>query len=280
VTPPNLFIGVVSYQRTQFPLSQGPQGLAQQLATVLNTDNGWQTRVEIITGDLDHSGVTAQRSSVQESLTAELHAEARYSKFISRPNYFKNAARLGARWAMRAKNLLNSPGPGLITRLLNIEASHRELMNKGIESGAPFVLILEDDAFTTQLTDLATGLQGLMGATNPPAFVNLSESFSVEQLGVGHLLTQSTVNQWQGSDTREVLVASRPVTNTVCAILYSREFLKKLVTEMQALPMEPVLAIDWKLNVALMNLFEAHEIPNQGCWWVEPAPIKQMSMHS
>lgn len=280
MTPPNLFIGVVSYQRTQFPLSQGPQGLAQQLATVLDTDSGWQTRVEVITGDLDHSGVTAKRSSVQESLTAELHAETRYSKFISRPNYLKNAARLGARWVMRAKNLLNSPGPELITRLLNIEASHRELMNKGIESGAPFVLILEDDAFATQLTDLATGLQGVMGATNSPAFVNLSESFSVEQLGVGHLLTQSAENQWQGSDTREVLVASRPVTNTVCAILYSREFLKKLVTEIQDLPMEPVLAIDWKLNVALMNLFESRAMDNHDCWWVEPAPIKQMSMHS
>jgi hypothetical protein len=53
-----------------------------------------------------------------------------------------------------------------------------------------------------------------------------------------------------------------------------------LVTELKALPMEPVLSIDWKLNVALMNLYEANKMGDHDCWWVEPAPIKQMSMHS
>jgi hypothetical protein len=77
-----------------------------------------------------------------------------------------------------------------------------------------------------------------------------------------------------------VYLASRPITNTVCAILYSREFLTTLVQELEALPMEPVLSIDWKLNVALMNLFESNKLDGFECWWVEPAPIKQMSMHS
>jgi hypothetical protein len=279
VTSPNLFIGVVSYQRTQFPTSQGPEGLAAQLATELDSHFGWQTQVEIITNDLDHSGVIADRRSVQQALTAELHAEARYSAFISRPQYLKNSLRLGARWAMRIKHAVNSPNPKLVSRLLNIEASHLFLMKGGLASGASHVLILEDDAFTTQIADLANGINGLMSSTSTAAFVNLSESFSVEQLGVAHLLTKSTDTQWQGSDSREVFLASRPTTNTVCAILYSREFLTPLVTELEALPMEPVLSIDWKLNVALMNLYEANVIGNHDCWWVEPAPIKQMSMH-
>ena len=187
---------------------------------------------------------------------------------------------MGARWAMRLKNSFNSPRPQLVSRLLNIEAAHCDLMKRGLESGSDYVLILEDDAFSDQLADLANGISGLMNASSTPAFVNLSESFSVDELGVGHLLTSKTDISWQGDDTRVVYLASRPITNTVCAILYSREFLASVVQEMEALPMEPVLSIDWKLNVALMNLYETRKLDGLECWWVEPAPIKQMSMRT
>ena len=280
MTSPNLFIGVVSYSRTQFPVSQGPQGLGQQLASELSNHAGINTQIHIITEDLDKSGVVADHRTVQRSLTTELHAEARYSKYISRPKYIKDVVRMGARWAMRLKHSLNSPAPRLVSRLLNIEAAHCDLMKRGLESGSDYVLILEDDAFSDQLADLANGISGLMNASSTPAFVNLSESFSVDELGVGHLLTSKTDISWQGDDTRVVYLASRPITNTVCAILYSREFLASVVQEMEALPMEPVLSIDWKLNVALMNLYETRKLDGLECWWVEPAPIKQMSMHT
>ncbi len=280
MTFPNLFIGVVSYSRTQFPTSQGPEGLGQQLANELKAHWDLHTQVEINVDDLDHSGVVADRNAVQRSLTAELHAEARYSKFISRPQYIRNGLRLGARWGMRIKHALNSPNPKLVSRLLNIEASHLNLMKRGLESGSEYILILEDDACANQLKDLANGINGLLKTAHAPAFVNLSESFSIEELGVGHLLTIKTDTPWQGGENRAVYRASRPITNTVCAILYSHEFLTTLVQELEALPMEPVLSIDWKLNVALMNLFESNTMNHHGCWWVEPAPIKQMSMHS
>ena len=280
MAPLNLFIGVVSYSRTQFAISQGPQGLGQQLASQLSNHSGISTQIHIISEDLDKSGVVVDRRTVQRSLTSELHAEARYSKYISRPQYIKNSVRLGARWAMRLRHSLNSPHPQLVSRLLNIEASHCDLMKRGLESGSDYVLILEDDAFSTQLADLANGISGLMNASTTPAFVNLSESFSVDELGVGHLLTDKTDGPWQGDECRVVYLASRPITNTVCAILYSREFLASVVQEMDALPMEPVLSIDWKLNVALMNLYETRKLDGLECWWVEPAPIKQMSMHT
>ena len=278
MTPLNLFIGVVSYSRTQFAISQGPQGLGPQLARELNNRLGIDTHIHIISEDLDKSGVVADRRAVQRSLTSELHAEARYSKYISRPQYIKNSLRLGARWAMRLKNSFNSPHPKLVSRLLNIEASHFDLMKRGLESGSDYVLILEDDAFSSQLTDLANGISGLMNASGTPSFVSLSESFSVSELGVGHLLTVRAGTSWQGDERRVVYLSSRPITNTVCAILYSREFLVMVIQEMEALPMEPVLSIDWKLNVALMNLYEAGKLDDLECWWVEPAPIKQMSM--
>jgi hypothetical protein len=280
VAPLNLFIGVVSYSRTQFAISQGPQGLGQQLASELSNHSGINTQIHIISEDLDKSGVVADRRTVQRSLTSELHAEARYSKYISRPQYIKNSVRLGARWAMRLKHSFNSPHPKLVSRLLNIEASHYDLMKRGLESRSDYVLILEDDAFSTQLADLANGISGLMNASSTPAFVNLSESFSVNELGVGHLLTVKADTSWKGGERRVVYLANRPITNTVCAILYSREFLVSVVQEMEALPMEPVLSIYWKLNVALMNLYETRKLNGLECWWVEPAPIKQMSMHT
>jgi hypothetical protein len=280
VTFLNLFIGVVSYSRTQFAISQGSEGLGQQLAGELSRHPGINTHIHINVEDLDKSGVVADRRTVQRSLTSELHAEARYSKYISRPQHIKNNVRLGARWGMRLKHSLKSPHPQLVSRLLNIEASHCDLMKRGLESGSDYVLILEDDAFTAGLADLANGISGLMNARHTPAFVNLSESFSVDELGVGHLLTVKADTSWQGDERRVVYLASRPITNTVCAILYSREFLATVVQEMEALPMEPVLSIDWKLNVALMNLFETRELNGLECWWVEPAPIKQMSMRT
>jgi hypothetical protein len=279
VSPLNLFIGVVSYSRTQFAISQGPQGLGRQLAKELTNHSGINTHIHIIDEDLDNSGVVANRRAVQRSLSAELHAEARYSKYISRPQYIKNILRLGARWTMRVKHSFNSPHPQLVSRLLNIEASHFDLMKRGLESESDYVLILEDDAFSSQLADLANGISGLMKASGTPAFVNLSESFSVSELGVGHLLTVRAGTSWQGDERRVVYLTSRPITNTVCAILYSRKFLAKVIQEMEALPLEPVLSIDWKLNVALMNLYEADGLGDLECWWVEPAPIKQKSMH-
>ena len=277
---PNLFIGVVSYSGTQFAINQGPQGLGWQLASELSDIFGISTQIHIIAEDLDNSDVVADRRTVQRSLTSELHAEMRYSKYIRRPQYIKNSVRICARWAMRMKHSLNSPHPKLVTRLLNIEASHCDLMKRGLESGSEYVLILEDDACSSQLGDLANGISGLMNAVRIPAFVNLSESFSVNELGVGHLLTVQADTLWQGDERRVVYLANRPITNTVCAILYSREFLVSVIQEMEALPMEPVLSIDWKINVALMNLYEADKLGDLECWWVEPAPIKQMSMHT
>jgi hypothetical protein len=280
VTAPALFIGVVSYAQTAFPISQGTEGLGHTVARTLTDSLGIETTVQINATDLDESGVNADRAAVQRSLTAELQAEARYSQYISRPAAFANSVRMAGRWLMRAKHNFSSPPPRMITRLLNIEASHLDLMRSGIASGAHNILILEDDAFSSNVEDLAEGLKGIIDSPRKRSFVNLSESFSVDELGVGHLLVPSAEFRWSGNEQRIMYHAKRPITNTVCAILYSREFLISLVQEMDALPVDPVLSIDWKLNVAVMNLFEANKIDGLECWWVEPAPITQMSMHS
>ena len=44
--------------------------------------------------------------------------------------------------------------------------------------------------------------------------------------------------------------------------------------------MTPVAPIDWKLNRALMELWRDGALGPSDCWWVEPGPIVQRSMHS
>ena len=70
------------------------------------------------------------------------------------------------------------------------------------------------------------------------------------------------------------------MTNTVCAILYRAAFVRDLLAAMDALPMEPVVPIDWKLNLALMRMFDDGRLVAGDCWQVEPGPIDQLSMRT
>jgi len=110
--------------------------------------------------------------------------------------------------------------------------------------------------------------------------VNLSISFTPAELGVEHLVSESADASWAGSVPRTILVSSRPVTNTVCAIAYRSDFVAELLREFALLPMNPVVPIDWKLNLALMRMYKRGDIAAGDCWLVEPGPIVQMSMQT
>lgn len=270
---PTLFVGVVSHQASRFSVSQGDEGLAALLALALPG-----VEVAVNTADLlDESAVPVTPCLVQASLTAELHADAAWARFLGRPLGPRWWARQGLRWIRRGVRAVRPPSLATVRRLLNIELSHLDLMRRGLASEAPWVLILEDDAMSADVADLAAGLSGLISSERSPSFVNLSRSFTTAQLGIDHLLSPSGV-VWSGSVPRSVLAASRPVTNTVCAIAYERAFLARLVSAWDALPMTPVLPIDWKLNLTLMRMFESGSLGSATCWLVEPAPITQMSM--
>ena len=108
--------------------------------------------------------------------------------------------------------------------------------------------------------------------------INLSESFTLDQIGVRHLLRPLDGLRWDGNSARTLLGVRKPATNTVCAIAFCTDFLEEILTDFDAQPAFPVVPIDWKLNATLMRLYESGAIGANECLFIEPAPIIQLSM--
>jgi hypothetical protein len=156
-------------------------------------------------------------------------------------------------------------------------------MRQAINVNSEWALIVEDDASTEDVEAFADQLIRFTAEhaqQDKPKYVNVSESFNHAQLKSTHLLTR--IDTWPLTTDSEgdVLSSRKPITNTVCAILYRTSFLVELVAEMDELPLSPVIPIDWKINRALMNLFAKGEIEDGDCWLISPAPLIQRSMHA
>jgi len=271
-------IGVVSYLGSHFSESQGDSGLGRTLERALAA-RGIEVEARISTQDVGHRyGVQVTPQAVQASLTEQLSMQRRWSKFLRQRRDLHWWGSYGLRLARRAIQRVDPPPVSMVTRLVNIEAAHRDLLTWGAESGSDWVLILEDDAMSDDVRDLAEGLCGIVRSGQSPCYVNLSESFSSAALGVEHLLSVTDDTRWEGSRARAILQSELPISNTVCAILYRGDFAQRLVVAHEELPLEPVLPIDWKLNAALMLMHSRGQISTGDCWLVEPAPILQMSM--
>jgi hypothetical protein len=283
VSEVDCFIGIVSHEGSRFAVSQGPDGLAALLSDRF-LGSGVTSAVQVNTTNLhDPRALPIDAAAVQQTLSAELRLQAQWAKYLRSgvSASVADVARSVVRSARRAVRRFRAPSPKSVTRLVNIELSHLDLMRAGLASGAPWILILEDDAFAPDLSDCSQGLLGLMReCPSSIDFINVSQSFSNAELGISHLLTSLTQPVWAGSIDRAIFAASRPVTNTVCAILYRRDFVRELVAVMDDLPMTPVVPIDWKLNIALMRLFDSGRLRDGSCMLVDPAPIDQMSMRA
>jgi hypothetical protein len=274
------FIGVVSYAGSRFADSQGPRGLGHRLAAALGS-RGIPTTVRVNTADLfEDSSIDIDEALVQASLDAEHALMDEWDRYLRDGRRgLRSAASRSLRRARRLHRRAFPPGPGMVRRLLNIEASHLDLLRRGLALGADWIIILEDDAETADLEDCAAGLAGLLTPHDDrPAYVNISRSFSPEELGISHLLEGEPTGVWSGSVPRSVLGASKPISNTVCAIAYRADFVRQLLEHWDRLPLTPVVPIDWKLNDVLMTMHAEGTLGASACWIVEPAPIDQRSM--
>jgi hypothetical protein len=168
----------------------------------------------------------------------------------------------------------------MVRRLVNIELAHMTLMRKAAASPSEWTLIAEDDAEYGDVEALAGDLASFIAERRDhpdPRYVNVSRSFGARRLRVEGLLTP--VGSWAQIGSQE-LASQRPITNTVCAVLYRTEFLRDLVKTMDGIPIAPVIPIDWKLNLAIMTMHEADRLGPGDCWLLDPAPIVQGSMRT
>lgn len=274
-----IFIGVVSHEETSRPEAQGPEGVAQRLGAELRRMDHSVT-IHINTEDLlDRSEIQVTDHVVSVSPAEELRIEKKWGQYLGISGSLAWNTHHLLRWLKYWLHTHWRRSPRSVTRLINIELSHRDLLERSVMDGAEWALIIEDDAACANISDLASGLTGIMAGLTKPAMVNLSHSFTAQELRVDHLLYLCDAQTWNGTTARSILETSKPVTNTVCANLYRGDFAKQLANELSELPLVPVAPIDWKLNQALMNLFERKNIGSGDCWWVEPAPITQGSMH-
>ena len=294
----SVFIGLVTHPDSRYPEAAGPRGLATQLAVAVEASVHDEFRVllEICTENLlESSNLPTDFREVRASINAELSVESDWRVYLD-----PNVSRIRLSLFMQARKVyrhlkLSPPwnkemdakdaGARMLIRLANIELAHISLLTRAAKSRADWVLILEDDAWVECPRELSEDLieflvQNVLpasGASNRlPAYVNLSESFSARKLGVEG--ESSEMGTWGASS--KALAFSKPMTNTVCAILYNGNFVDDLLREFESIPIRPVIPIDWKLNKAIMNMYREGMLVSGDCWLVEPAPIVQGSMHS
>ncbi len=287
----DLLIGLVTYPGTRFPESSADTGLSRQLAAALE-QRGHRVNVSIHdTNVWSPTLLRIDENQIKASVTAELDVEARWRAFLSgRPSPARRSALMAARKVYRKRKFLprgiaindQHPGVRMVRRLVNIESAHLSLLRQASQAGCDWALIVEDDAtadaqHTAELIDaLITGTS--QGPNQQPLYVNVSRSFSESELGLnGHLRDIGGLPMNQ--DQTRIMESDRPITNTVCAVLYRGTFLPDLVRVLSQIPLSPVIPIDWKLNEALMQLSAQGNIGAGDCWTLSPAPIIQASMH-
>ena len=276
--------GLVTHPKTQFPEASGPTGLAGLLTQEL-TSLGWSTHLSIVGENLiDSSLLTLTQSSITNSVRREMNIEQDWNEFQhQRVGALKGRVLLRLRRIFRLAKMhmptasARDSARRQILRLANIELAHLTLLQEGEGSEADWVLILEDDAINPDVPGFSRELDRhlrLWDGQAQPSYVNFSKSFSLERLKHG----RSFKHEGLWSHDSHILSSTVPFTNTVCAVLYRREFLQELNRELKAIPLEPVVPIDWKINLALMSLSGKGLIAKGDCYTVDPAPILQGSM--
>lgn len=283
----DLFIGLVTHNSTTFPESASPEGLASKLCGVLRT-HGRSCRVEVFDEDRWAPEVLSLGSDeIRNSMRAELAVEREWRDFHGGGSFVSGHGltfklRQLSRWSrfhgLRSGSRAREQGRAMLRRLVNIEIAHLTLMNRGLESQADWVLILEDDA-SADVGAAARMLEGLIaerGSERQPLFVNMSRSFNERELGVqSSLLPPIALTGGEFTFVPSV----KPMTNTVCAVLYRRSFLVELCGELDRISVDPVLPIDWKLNAALMAMHSRNFFQPGDTWTCVDSPIVQGSMH-
>jgi hypothetical protein len=249
--------------------------------------HGWLVTTSIHDQDaLTSEELNLSSEAIQASIRAELGTELAWKELQSQHGTSQRIRliiwlrRLYRSWQFNGLTRTSQKrGQDMLKRLANIEVAHMSLLKQAAQEASDWALILEDDAYAPDVTALGSALDQHLNTwqdTRQPQYINISESFPLAALNLSHTL--KGVEAWD--EHGRVYSSQVPFTNTVCAVLYRGSFLQNLHNAMSEIPLEPVIPIDWKLNRAIMDLVENGQLGAHDCYVIEPAPIRQGSMHT
>jgi hypothetical protein len=286
LTTPDLFLGLVTHRNSAFNSSGEATRALENLSLKLE---GLGLQVETLVSDRDDytsENFPISTDSLILAAKAQSQLERDWRLFLSSRAGFavpirfaKQAATHVLYQVMLTKRLRGAKGASAsqaakaYQRLINIDLSHRRILEEGLKSGASVIVVLEDDASELNVQQVQVFADVIRLARDQGVdFINLSESISLQDLGVTRILSRGTIIP--GMNENQVIAMDTPVTNTVCANIYGSNFATLFASYLIEDRLTPVIPIDWRLNQVLM------EHPDTRCWWVRPGLFLQRSMHA
>ncbi len=278
---PKLFIGLVTHPKSRFNARGKASRRITELAQNLR-ENG--ITVETLVSDRNDFDENPQKIGFGIRLrSAWLQAElerawAKYLDSVSDP---KTVVRHPGRFFYLAMFIKRSisflASARSLERLANIDLSHLRVLRAGINSGADWILVLEDDGVVENLSEVAANLEATISfaeTDKSDTFMNLSQSMSEGELGIEAIMSRAK-EVFSFPDGGKIVQISTPISNTVCANLYSRTFAARFADAIESLGILPSIPIDWRLNKLVMN----STMTDTRCYWVIPGMFIQESMH-
>jgi hypothetical protein len=279
--PGSVLIGLVTHPTSKYNQHGEALRILEVTADMVRAA-GWQ----VVTYVSDKNQFAPEelrltRTEIAESAWAQAHLERRWNSYVRQGSHSRKFTSMVSMMVMAAKRSVGalSPRPAVsrdaksLVRLKNIDAAHESILSAAVNKNVDLVLVLEDDALPrmeSALEDLP-GILSLAKARSVALF-QISESISGEVLGVEQdLLNPVSVASVGETQCMEL---SRPITNTVCANIYSAEFAARFASRIRESVMAPIVPIDWRLNEVLLD----H--PSVSCWWAVPGVFQQGSMVS
>lgn len=163
-----------------------------------------------------------------------------------------------------------------IIRQENIYHSHLFLMKEFIRNKCDYLLIIEDDVekisdFLPEILDRTTQLMKI----HQVHLVDISHSFTDRQIGREFFLDEEIKFDFKSA----LLTYSYPITNTVCANLYSKQLIQEMVRAIEQFKFPTLYPVDHKFNTVFDYLISTGRMKSNFSGRVRPALFNQMSIH-
>lgn len=276
-----LFIGLVTHPRSRFNADGRATTRLTELGKMLRGQGFTVQTLISDRNDFDEMPQGIGFATRIKSAWLQVETEKSWSQYLQAANGTKaidgSPGRMFylAMFIKRAISFLVSARP--LERLANIDSSHLRVLREGINSGADWILVIEDDGVAENISRVAENLAvliPLIDSEKTDTLVNLSESISDAELGVDAIMARAR-QAHSFANGGKVVQVSPPISNTVCANVYSRGFAARFAMGIEEQGIFPSIPIDWRLNRFLMDP-AATDIE---CFWIIPGMFIQGSMH-